>query len=341
MNNYKVSIIVPIYNVEKYIEKCAISLFEQDFNDIEYIFVNDCTPDNSIDVLQKVIQNYPLRTPHCKIIHHKENKGSGTARKTGIQAATGKYTIQIDSDDWCELNMISKLYNKAQEDSSDIVYCNFFINHKDKEVPNKIIIKSPENNIFDILQFNWDFPPSLANKLIKRSLYVNNNIYPQVNISIAEDRWFILRLMCFAQNISYISECLYHYWQGNKYSLMTNLKENNKLLQDLKYYTETTQDFLVKNGLKTTYLKKHYQGSLGFLISTTKIGDFNKNVNFVCSDMNRLNVLFGVKTIRTDLKVIHSLYMLKLGIIATSLLILRKKIKNFYRRLIKDKFNKG
>ncbi len=100
--NEKVSIIVPIYNVEKYIERCAVSLFEQDFEDIEYIFVNDCTPDNSVEILEKVIEKYPNRKSHLKIVHHKENKGLGSARNTGLEQATGNYILHIDSDDWCE-----------------------------------------------------------------------------------------------------------------------------------------------------------------------------------------------------------------------------------------------
>ncbi len=121
MNRYSVSIIVPIYNVEKYIERCAVSLFEQDFEDIEYIFVNDCTPDNSIQILEEVIEKYPNRKSNVKIIHYKANKGLGSARKTGLEQATGEYVLHIDSDDWVELDMVLCLYNKAIETDADIV----------------------------------------------------------------------------------------------------------------------------------------------------------------------------------------------------------------------------
>ena len=78
----KVSILVPIYGVEKYIEQCAISLFSQTYEDVEYIFVNDCTPDNSISILEKVLANYPERKSQTKIINHPENRGLGAGRKT-------------------------------------------------------------------------------------------------------------------------------------------------------------------------------------------------------------------------------------------------------------------
>lgn len=87
----KVSILIPIYNVEKYIEQCANSLFSQTYTHIEYIFVNDKTQDNSIDLLEKCIEQYPQRHEHIKIIHHKANSGLGLARKTALEAATGEY----------------------------------------------------------------------------------------------------------------------------------------------------------------------------------------------------------------------------------------------------------
>ena len=112
----KVSIVIPIYNVEKYIIKCAKSLFEQTLDDIEYIFVNDCTPDNSIKVLLEVLEQYPNRKQQVKIITHKINLGAAIARKNGILAATGKYIIHCDGDDWTAPDMYQRLYEKAERE---------------------------------------------------------------------------------------------------------------------------------------------------------------------------------------------------------------------------------
>ena len=79
----KVSVVIPVYGVEKYIERCARSLFEQTLDDIEYIFVNDCTKDRSIDILNEVINDYPARKQQVRIVHHEENKGSALARLSG------------------------------------------------------------------------------------------------------------------------------------------------------------------------------------------------------------------------------------------------------------------
>lgn len=99
----KVSVIIPVYGVEKYIERCVRSLFEQTLDDIEYIFVDDCCLDRSIEILDNVIKEYPNRRTDIKIVHHKENKGLAQARQSGIKVATGEYFVHCDSDDWVTL----------------------------------------------------------------------------------------------------------------------------------------------------------------------------------------------------------------------------------------------
>ena len=100
----KVSIIVPIYNVEKYIERCAVSLFEQTYSNIEYVFVNDCTPDQSITVLKRVIDCYPHRASQTKIINHDYNCGVAISRNTALEHSTGEFVCQVDPDDYIELD---------------------------------------------------------------------------------------------------------------------------------------------------------------------------------------------------------------------------------------------
>ena len=134
MKNYDVSIIVPVYNVEKFIEKCTITLMEQDYKNIEYIFVNDCTPDNSMQVLSDTLAKYPNRKDDIKIINNAQNSGSSITRKNGFDIANGEYILFIDSDDWVELDMVSSMLKKAKETDADIVCCDYFLNFKNKQV---------------------------------------------------------------------------------------------------------------------------------------------------------------------------------------------------------------
>ena len=121
----KVSIIVPIYNVEKYIERCAKSLFEQTLDNIEYIFIDDCSPDNSVSILEKMANSYPSRKSLIRLFRFSENRGQALARQFGIQQARGKYIIHCDPDDWVDLDLYEILYNTAIEGDYDMVRCHF------------------------------------------------------------------------------------------------------------------------------------------------------------------------------------------------------------------------
>ena len=114
MSKPLISILVPVYNVNLYIERCARSLFEQTYKNIEFIFVNDCTPDNSIDILKTIITSYPEVYDKVKIINHINNKGLSYARNTALQNATGEYIIHIDSDDFIDRNCIKELADKVR-----------------------------------------------------------------------------------------------------------------------------------------------------------------------------------------------------------------------------------
>lgn len=120
---YKISVIIPIYNVERYIGKCAHSLFGQTLKEIEYIFVDDCSPDKSIQIAQDILSGYSDRAPHVKIIRHAHNSGVAAARTTGMKVATGEYIAHCDPDDWMELDGYEALYHKAKETDADITSC--------------------------------------------------------------------------------------------------------------------------------------------------------------------------------------------------------------------------
>ena len=126
MNNKMVSVCIPVYGVEKYIERCARSLFEQTMTDgIEFIFVNDCTNDRSIEILEQILSEYPQRKNQVKIIHHDTNQGLTGARNTALKYAQGEYIIHCDSDDWVDIKMYENMYNKAIETDADMVYCDY------------------------------------------------------------------------------------------------------------------------------------------------------------------------------------------------------------------------
>lgn len=233
--NYKVTIAVPIYNVEKYIERCARSLFEQTFDSIQYIFVNDCTPDNSIELLQSVIEQYPKRKKDVQIIHHETNKGLAGARITAINATQGEYILQIDSDDYIDLKMVELMYNKAVEDNSDIVVCDIMMVWN-KRMKASSQLYSPNNIEYTKLLLNTSAMPAVHNKLFKTSLYKKNNVMPIEGINMGEDYSTTPRLSYYANQISKIDLPLDYYSQINEnaYTKKYSKKSVDSLIQAIK-----------------------------------------------------------------------------------------------------------
>lgn len=212
MNNQpKVSVIIPVYKAEKYIERCARSLFSQTLNNIEYIFVDDASPDKSMDIVYRVLEEYPERQHQVKIIRHDINCGVGQSRQDGLDSSTGEYIIHCDPDDWAEPNMYESLYLKANKDNADIVICDYILetgngNHLMPQKPKGL---TPDEVLSDIAE--GKIYGSFWNKLIKAETIVHNNIRLISNLNVCEDLFFFLLLLKHKVKIAYLSEGLYHY----------------------------------------------------------------------------------------------------------------------------------
>lgn len=211
-----VSIIIPVYKAEQYIERCARSLFEQTFIELEFVFVNDCSPDNSIQILNKVIDEYPERKDQVTILHHETNKGVAAARNTGLERASGEYFLQIDSDDWVEPSMVEELYITAKVNDSDIVWSDFYVDFPNKS-DNSIYRKQnlPGKATECIIEILSGFlHAGLWNKLMKRNIYLRNNIRFPEGINMCEDIVFSISFLLKAEKITYVPKSFYHYVQN-------------------------------------------------------------------------------------------------------------------------------
>ena len=204
--NVKISVIIPVYNVENYIEQCARTLFEQTMEELELIFVNDHTPDNSMQILRHVVNDYPNRM--VKIIDLDTNKGVANARNIGLNNAVGEYIGFVDSDDWIEKDMFSSLYTCAQ--GKDICGCSFVNEYPEKSIVFKQKYSSDKNeNIKRLIE--GDIFPSLCTEIVRRGLYIKNNIRFYPNLNAAEDLYVNVCLFMAAKNICHIDVVHYHY----------------------------------------------------------------------------------------------------------------------------------
>lgn len=239
-DNPWMSVIVPVYNVEKYIERCVRSLFEQTLENIEYIFVNDYTPDRSMDILRKVMEEYPGRREQVKIVEHTENRGSATARNTGLKRASGSYIIYCDSDDWVEKEMYEEMFAKAWETGADIVGTDFYDDYGIRSFIHKQ--QFPENNMACVgRMLEGKLHCSTCNKLIRKDLYDREKIVFPDRVNMWEDVITVIPLCFCAVSIVYLPKAYYHYVHDNSGSYTRQMSRRS--LDNLITATALLEDF--------------------------------------------------------------------------------------------------
>lgn len=246
--NFKVSVLVPVYNVSNYIERCAKSLFDQTFSDIEYVFVNDATSDDSIDILKTVIDKYPASLKErVFIFNHAENRGLAATRITALENCRGQYVLNVDSDDYIELDMIEKMYNKAVEENADIVVSDIFIeNIQGSHIFTDYLSNDSDMHFFDMLK-NERSSPSLCNKLIKTTLYKREECRVPIGLNYLEDRFVSIRLYYYANKIVKVNQPFYHYVQYNPTSITRNKTKMH--FENVVLFWDLLDKFLSENDL--------------------------------------------------------------------------------------------
>ncbi len=246
--NIKVSLIIPVYNVEKYIYKCLKSAVNQTFKDMEIIIVNDGSKDNSY----KIIEKYKNKYDNIKVINQ-ENSGLSSARNTGIKISCGKYIAFADSDDYFSKRFIEYMYTTAEKKNCDIVVCGFKRISESKKLkiknkPLKTKIFSSEKALKILIEdvfinnFAW-------NKLYKRDLFTENNIYFPVGKTY-EDMYVSYRLFHKSNKIAVINKKLYCYVQRKK-SITSSFTEKN--FDDIKLGLYDMKNYLLENKIYNKY----------------------------------------------------------------------------------------
>lgn len=249
MLKYKISVIIPMYNVEKYIIKCAQSLFEQTLDNIEYIFVDDGSTDSTITVLKNILTKYPNKKDCVRIVKHNKNKGVSSARNTGLKYAQGTYIYYCDADDYLERKMLEQLYNTAHKTNADIVWCDFYMDFKnDTKYCSAVTVENDKITLLKkYISYGWNTP---CNSIVKREIYTENNLYSDEGYNFCEDYGLMVRIMFFANSYAYVRQALYHYNRVNTSSLVNTQLDKNKI-------KKTFQDELTINLLIVDFFKQH------------------------------------------------------------------------------------
>lgn len=252
----KVSIIVPVYNVEKYVEKCLKSLLEQTLEDIEIIVVNDGSTDNSKEIVQKIVKQFPDKM----VYKEKENGGLSDARNYGINYAKGEYIAFFDSDDYVEKDMYQKMYELAKKEESDMVECDFFWEYPDHEKKDIGKMYQGKKEMLEKVRV------MACNKLIKREILEKTNIRFSKGLRY-EDVEFTYKLVPYLEKVSLLQESCFHYVQReNSISNLQNerTREIFQVLDNvLQYYQQ--EGFYAEYETELEYIYARYAFCSSFL----------------------------------------------------------------------------
>lgn len=264
MNQPTVSVIIPVYKAEKDIARCCRALFGQTSDNIEYIFVNDCTPDNSVAVIEQVLEEYPERKSSVIILHQPKNSGVSACRQFGLENATGEYIIHCDSDDWPELDMYETLYNKAISKSAEVVCCDYMVEYEGQSefvaFPDEYVVR-PSFNTAPIEGAVW-------NKLISHELIDRCGTEFYQGINLGEDFGFVTPCRVMSKKNAVVHKPLYHYNQLNLGSITHNYtKERFMQVVDLAKMVDAN---MVRLGKAEEYERElcflKFQAKMYFLV---------------------------------------------------------------------------
>ena len=250
----KVSVIVPVYNVEAYLDKCLDSLVNQTLEDIEIIIVNDSTPDNSQQIINKYAQQYP----HKIQSFIKPNGGIADTRNFGLSKATGEYIGFVDGDDYVDLTMFEKLYNEAKRIDAQIVSCDFYWEYPEKIVPaNDGPYHNNREYMINVLTVLW-------NKIYKMA-WIQKLEFSFIENLRYEDVSYLIKCAPYLLSIGYVNEPLVYYVQ-RKNSIMST---QNERVSDMQKIFLDIFDYYEKNNLfKMYYTELEYLTTRFFLGST-------------------------------------------------------------------------
>ena len=305
----KISVIIPIYNVDKYLEQCLNSVLNQTLQDYEILCINDGSTDNSSKILEKYI-NKDNRIKNFNT----ENKGAGAARNIGLKNAQGEYIAFLDGDDFYNTNYLEKMYNISKQNDCDITICvaNRYdtntktyskINYSLKEnfLPNKAIFsyKDIPDKIFNIAQ-NWNW-----NKLFKHEFVKNNNLHFQ-EIYRTNDLFFTCTALVLAKKITTIKEALVNYRIG-----MNKNSQNTNYLYPLDFYKAFTKlyEFLIEKNIYEEVKKSYLSWTLeGCLYNIKSIPDQNIQKQIYDKILKDGNTELGLEYIINNIDIEPELY---------------------------------
>ena len=278
MDAPKISVIIPVYNSEKYLERCINSILSQTFKKFECLLIDDCSTDNSLEICNRFKES----DSRIKVYHNRCNEGTALTKKIGVFQAAAEYIIFVDNDDWIEPVMLEELYAKMKCGDFDMVCCDFYNEYRYKTVLNGGQDTENKSNIElmkEIITWN-NFLPVTWNKLVKAEIYKKVN-FPKVVYS--EDRAIMIQILYFCHKIGYVNKGLYHWSHIPTSASRTSKRQIKNFIEDYISYTSILL-FVIDNRINTDEFIKaitNHPENMGFLCSNNKkiLNEYKKSIN--------------------------------------------------------------
>ena len=274
---YPVSVIITIYKVEKFLNKCIESILSQTFVNFECILVNDCSPDKSL----MICEQFKNKDNRIKVIQNVINMGLPQSRKNALSIASGNYVMFIDGDDWIEPDTIEKMYNLAIKENYDIIDCGIYRNTINEQTLCDLPIIYDKLSIIKQILVYGPYATSVCNKLVKKEIY-DKVKFPEKNY--IEDRVITIQTIYYSNKIEYMKEGLYHY-RKNPESLC------EKSSQNTKYIDEYQNLLVIENFIKEVGIIEKVRSEISYRANSLKLS-FIKNKELRNNSVEVFNSLY-------------------------------------------------
>lgn len=295
----KVSVIVPVYNTELYVERAMISLMEQTLDKVQFIIIDDGSKDQSLSIIKQVISRYPAREGQVILIS-RENCGVAATRAQGMELAAGDYVIHFDSDDWAELNWLESMYIKAIEDNADVVVCDYFEKYSHASIYKSQSIGLDRDTCLKNLLLG-KIANSSCNKLVSRRLLSDHGINFHSGYDMGEDFFVTFLVFIKAKKIVHLKAPLYIYNKENESSLTRHY--SSKSLYDLLIIVDLAKEKLDCDGLANSVERE---------FNLFKIGVLSTFISNSSYDLDKVKYAFSLYPASNEMIFSSNMRMLKL-----------------------------
>lgn len=314
-----------MYNAEHYIERCAVSLFEQTYNDLQFIFIDDCSDDRTVSVLENVLKRYPDRCDQTIIKKLDANHGVSYARQCGLDLATGGYVTQIDADDYISTEYVSVMVASAVKFNYDVTICDFEYLFESRRCRVDVLYSHDPLECQAFIM-TGEMHAGFMNKLIRKNLFDDNGLRMVPGLNMFEDKVMLLKLFGVAKSVGHVAKAMYFYDKTNASSATAQSKA-----RQIKYLLMAWEEIknLFQAGMTsskrlsdaTEYFRIGILGTI-LLFAEEPIEKYDDSV----ARHPSISMIWNHPVIPINYKVVLSLYSFRLRSLVTLFSIIRRHI---------------